>query len=213
MSCEVRQRGRGFFLTATLILVASYAVAVHALLTPRWTEAYRRTFATGEFGIYPRAQQVLDGKNGLGGGLGERVDLGSPRGRRLLGRFEWRKFDPTAPYMVGTQGSIFVRLPDEARSDIGLILRLELQCGRTGLSGLDVLVQGKTVYSGPCDKAETKLSVPFNLSSDRDEYTEIQFRRSGLTWLDELRIRIGLSYEDFAVKSLEIVLGSSADLR
>lgn len=203
MSCNVSLPCRRSVLIALIPLLVLYGLAFHALITPLGDEAYRRTFVTGEFGTYPLAVQ-FNGKNALDVATGEKIDLLSERGRLLLGRFDWRKFDPDTPYLVSTEGSIFLHRPEEDEARLGLTLHLTIACGMVDYRMLELLHQGQPVWHGRCEGPKTVISVPLRSSGDKSGYHQITLRRLGLPLSEHWAMRIGLRYRDLAVLDMQI---------
>jgi hypothetical protein len=206
MQCETADRKRGFGDWAVLAvlgaLVLFYAGVLGMILKPRYDEDFRRTFVTGEFGVYPPSE-VFKGRNGLDYAPGTRVDLTRPKPRLYLNRFDWLWQGDPGPRLKKLSGRIFVHVEDALRRpDRPHRLSIAAVCAYpAGIAGrFRVSVNGSDVGGFTCaDHPE-----PFVFSADLPagaigvlEYDEIRLTREPEGLSDRLATAFGMRIPGF----------------
>lgn len=177
-------------------LAAVYAAVVWAALNPAVSEAHRRTFMTGEFGVYPAAE-IFGPDGGLAYAPGEPAALALPAGRRHLARFDWLREPGRPPTLRGLEGRLFLSVPrPERRGDLPHRLTLRFACAHPPGEGalLAVRVNGAPAGEIACGFGRSLFTA--TLPPGRFgvlDVDEIRVSRPGLGMWERAAIRLGLS--------------------
>lgn len=219
MRCEATEIDRGWRRVAVLAafwaLVALYGVVLFAILSPRWDEAYRRNFVTGEFGAYPTSP-VFGGRNALAVDLDRPVSFGSPTGRFILNRFDWVGKEGVPHGLDRLSGRIFIHLPPETgAAERALTLRLSVRCAfPAAVAGrFRVMVNGAAVGGFVCaDRpGDSVVAIPLPAGAlGVNSYDGITVEREAEGWRDRVATELGMRRQAFKLVGLEIATAAAA---
>ena len=202
MSCEPGPQpiaGRslsGWLILLLLPVLAAFYLHVFSVIArPQVDEAYRRTYLTGEFAVYPAADGWKPG-DGLDYRPGTLIDLRQSEQRNWLARFDWHRVDTPTVTLRGFAGRLFLHLPetDDAatrrhRLRLGFVCKLSAQHG----GRLSALVNGTYVGDVYCGMGAVQIDaiVPAGVLGQR-RYDEITIHRLDGGLLERLETRLGL---------------------
>lgn len=208
MSCEAarpqRRTALGWLMLGLIAgLAVFYGYVLWLAAHPHVDEAYRRTFMTGEFGVFPKSDD-FKGEDGLAYAMGRTLNVRDPEQRRSLSRFDWEHNEQPNVTLRGGVGRLFLHVtgePDAAkrahRLSIGLRCRIPLdQAG-----DVDVSVNGVVVGSADCGKGRVTIEglVPAGLLGV-ETYDTITIRRTIGSLYERILTRLG-----FRVQAVELV--------
>jgi hypothetical protein len=184
-----------------------YAAVVWAALRPAVDEAHRRTFMTGEFGVYPAAA-VFGPDGGLAYAPGERVALALPAGRRHLARFDWLREPGQAPTLKGAAGRLFLSVPPrERRGDLPHRLTLRFACALPPGESAALAVRVNGAAAGVVDCGFGRAVFTATLPAGRLgvlDVDEITVGRLGLTAWERALLRLGVGARAVALETLAV---------
>lgn len=193
----------GWSLVGLLVAIAAFYLHVGwTVKTTTFSEAYRRTFLTGEFAVYPQSTEFRP-RDGLEYRPGKVIEIAEKPSRWYLSRFEWWRFNPSVPYLKGLEGRLFMSIPAEARAPgRPHRLRLEFSCrmppGRETV--LDISVNGTAVGDVACGEgaAVFETVLPAGLFP-KAAYEEIAIvRRLPGAW-ERVATRLALRFDAVAL--------------
>lgn len=184
-----------------------YAAVVWAALRPAVDEAHRRTFMTGEFGVYPAAA-VFGPDGGLAYAPGERVALALPAGRRHLARFDWLREPGRPPALRGVAGRLFLSVPRLARrGDLAHRLALRFACAPPPGESARLAVRVNGVPAGEADCALGRSILTATLPPGRFgvlDFDEIRVERLDLDAWERVLLRLGLGGRAVALEAFSV---------
>jgi hypothetical protein len=151
MSCEPKRGLRGVLaLIGVAALAVEYVAVAAAVATPDVDEAYRRTWMTGEFSVYPQSD-AFAGVDGLTLVPGRIAHLTDRVERRSLSRFGWDRDEDGAPTLDEAIGHFYFRLPDGKPDAAVHRLQLGFDCPTASTpQTFAVSVDGRRVGSADC---------------------------------------------------------------
>lgn len=194
-------------LVALGLVIGFLALALYKVRNPTADEAYRRTFMTGEFPLNPNAP-AFQPDGGLAYLPGTRHELVPFKQRRYFARFDWRRFDPQVPYLVGFVGRLFVSVPERARvADAPHVARLWFICRFPDgeFADLAVAVNGTPIGSVRCAKGDVVFEgvIPAGVFPHA-AYEEIRITRTPDGFYPWLLNRLSLRYDAIALTAFEV---------
>lgn len=198
-----RRTPLGWTLIAVLFgFAAFYAFVVWSVATTPFSEAYRRTYMTREFAVYPQSVEFRP-RDGLEYRPGKVVEVAEVKSRWYLARFDWWRFNPPTPFLKGLRGRVFLSVPAEARaSGRPHRLRLEFTCrmppGRE--TRLDIAVNGTTLGDVACGTGPSvfETTLPAGLFP-RDAYEDITITRRVPDLWERVATRLALRFDAVAL--------------
>ncbi len=208
MSCDaVRPQRRtllGWLMLVVLAgLAAFYGYVLWLAAHPHVDEAYRRTFMTGEFGVFPGADD-FKGADGLAYPVGKTLNFRDPEQRRNLSRFEWEHNEQPDVTLRGGVGRLYLHVTGEADAAqhshrISVVLRCHIPLDQAG--DVDVSVNGTVVGSADCGKKRVTIDglVPAGLLGAQT-YDTITIRRTIGSLYERIMTRLG-----FRIQAVELV--------
>ncbi len=208
MSCEVSRPQRrtvlGWLMLVALAgLVAFYGYVLWLAAHPHVDEAYRRTFITGEFGVFPQSDD-FKGEDGLAYPIGKTLNFRDPEQRRNLSRFDWEHNEQPDVTLRGGVGRLYLHVTGEADAAkhthrISVVLRCQIPLDQAG--DVDVSVNGVVVGSGDCGKGRVTIDglVPAGLLGGQT-YDTITIRRTIGSLYERILTRLG-----FRIQAVELV--------
>ncbi len=200
MSCEAtveagdRSVGGWLLLVLLAALVLFYLHVFSLIAAPHVSEAYRRTYFTGEFAVFPEAKGWAP-RGGLDYRIGTFVDLRRPEMRVWVARFDWRRVETPAVTLFGFSGRLFLHVVDSPGAETRPHrLRLGFMCRLTvdHASDLFVAVNGRDIGRAPCSSGPVVFdaAVPAGLIGAR-AFDEISIRRASASVVEHLLTRLG----------------------
>ena len=205
---SARRGPLGWMLLLPVAAMLVFYVYVGVLFfRPHVSEAYRRTFLTGEFAIFPAADSWKPG-DGLDYQVGTRLDFGRTDMRQWLARLDWRRVDTEAVTLRGAAGRVFLHLVGEddpaARRHR---LTLQLTCRQTARHAgpISVRVNGETVGGADCGDGALTIEAdlpPGSLGVNRYETIEITRPEGG--FFERIAMRLGLRADAVELMSLTV---------
>lgn len=199
---------RGWLSFAAIgVMLLVFAVTLWKIAHPNVDEAYRRTFITREFAIYPTSP-IYGGRNGLTYELGRRVQLADSESRWYLGRYEFYRFDKVTPFLKGFRGRLYFHLKPETRAvDKPHRLAMQITCRFDDKPATELAVSVNDVPLGsmPCGNgsATFEATLPAGLIGARD-YEKIEIRRTPRDLADRLETRFATAYGRIAWDWFEV---------
>lgn len=192
---------------AVAVMMGIFALTLWQVAHPRVDEAYRRTFITREFAIYPTSP-VYAPRNGLTYELGRRIPLAEGTNRWFLARYDFYRFDKVTPFLKGFRGRLYFHLPPPSRAvDRPHRLAMQITCRFPDkpLTELSVTVNGTPVGVVPCADGPSlfEATVPPGLIGARD-YEMIEIRRTPRDLADRIETRFGTVYGRIAWDWFEV---------
>lgn len=203
MSCEARRdpaparRSIAGWLTlaAISVVIGVYVHVFGLVLAPHVDEAYRRTFVTGEFGVFPEANAFAPG-GGLDYQMGSLVDLRQPDQRRWLSRFEWEHNEQPIVTLRGLTGHLYLHItgePDAGQRAHKLAIALRCRIAHDEAGDVDVRVNGESVGSVDCGSGMASLEADLPVGRiGVKTYDVIEIRRSAGSLYERILTRLGL---------------------
>jgi hypothetical protein len=181
-------QGKGM-LAACVACALVYAFVAYKVFTPHYTQDYKRTFVTNEFGIFP-SPKPLHPENFLAVTAGEVIDYRLMK-RYHLHFYSWtvRYFD--AVFMRRARGKIFFMLRASGAETKPTRVTLMMQC--TSAVPLTIRLNGQEAGIHPCPVAagQLELDAPIGLIKP-DVYSEIEIARPAETWREKASLWLGL---------------------
>jgi hypothetical protein len=189
-------------------MIVFYGYVAILVANPRVDEAYRRTFLTGEFSVYPTVDAWKPG-DGLDYGVGSYIDFRRPDMRQWLARQDWHRVDTPGVTLRGTSGRLFLHLTGEPapatrphRLTIGLFCALSARHA----GEIEVSVNGRVVGTTE-ECSDGPVSIEADLppgSLGRNRYDEITISRDAGSLFERIATRLGLRAQAVELASLSI---------
>jgi hypothetical protein len=178
-------------------MLVVFAITLWRIANPNVDEAYRRTFITREFAIYPTSP-VYGGRNGLTYELGRRVQLAEGNNRWYLARYEFYRFDKVTPFLKGFRGRLYFHLPPMTRQPEKphrLAMQITCRFDDKPATEMAVSVNGTPIGVVPCanGSATFEATLPPGLIGARD-YDMIEIRRTPRDLSDRFETRFATAY-------------------
>lgn len=208
MSCEVahvkRRTVTGWLMLACIAsLAVFYGYVLWLAARPHVDEAYRRTFLTGEFGVFPQSDD-FKGEDGLAYPVGKTLNFRDPEQRRNLSRFDWEHNEQPDVTLRGGVGRLYLHVTGEADAAkvahrIKVVLSCHIPLDQAG--DVDLSVNGVVVGSVDCGRGRVTIDglVPAGLLG-AETYDTITIRRTIGSLYERILTRLG-----FRIQAVELV--------
>jgi hypothetical protein len=188
-------------------LLAFYAAVALAVTHPNVDEAYRRTFLTSEFSIFPASDTWKPG-DGLDYAIGTYIDFRRSDMRNWLSRLDWHRVDRPSVTLRGTFGRIYLHLTGEAdptqrrhRLTVWLDCRLSLRHA----GEIEVSVNGRAVGSADCGEGAIRIEADLPAGSlGATRYDQIDVARTEGSVIERIATRLGLRAQAVELVGLEV---------
>jgi hypothetical protein len=192
---------------AIATLLAFYAYVALLVRLPHVDEAYRRTFLTGEFLVYPTSDSWKPG-GGLDYPVGTYIDFHRGDMRNWLARPDWTYADKPIVTLRGTTGRLFFHLTGGAdaakrRHKLTLWFACHLPTGEAG--DLDVSVNGLAVAAVDCGEGPAKIEADLPAGSlGVQGYDEIALTRAEGSLIVRIATRFGFRAQAVELVGMEV---------
>jgi hypothetical protein len=209
VQCEHQRRGiLGWLLLVPIVcLLAVYAEVAIVATHPNVDEAYRRTFLTSEFSVYP-ASDSWKPDDGLDYPVGTYVDFHRSDMRNWLSRLDWHRVNTPNVTLRGTSGRLFLHLVGEAdpvQHRHRLIVWLDCHLSLRHAGEAQVSVNGRAVGSADCGESAMRIEAdlpPGSLGAVR--YDQIDVARTEGSVIERIATRLGLRAQAVELVGIEV---------
>jgi hypothetical protein len=188
-------------------MLAFYGYVAALVANPHVDEAYRRTFLTGEFAVYPTVDSWKPG-NGLDYRVGAYLDFRRSDMRQWLSRSDWHRMDTATVTLRGASGRLFLHMigePDVAARRHKLTVDLVCRLSMHHASEIEVSVNGRVVGSADCGDGAVTIEADLPAGSlGGVQYDEITISRAEGSVFERIATRLGFRAQAVELTSLSI---------